>query len=242
VNIRLTIEFDGSGYAGWQFQPGRPTVQGELEAALRCLLGRKTTVYGCGRTDAGVSARGYVANFHAEAGGRLLTDAERLRRAINHYLPADIHVRAAEPAPDSFHARHSARAKTYAYHIARGISPLRRARAWEVAFPLSVAKLRRAARLFTGTRDFNAFCHTGDATGRCTVEVIDVSESGDELTVTVRGDRFLYKMVRRIVGAMVTYGLGRVTLKDLAAALAGRPHTPFQTAPAAGLVLDAVLY
>ncbi len=242
MNIRLTIEFDGTGYAGWQFQPGRPTVQGEVEAALQHLLGRRITVYGCGRTDAGVSARGYVANFHAEGSDRVLIDQERLRRAMNHYLPADIHVHAAEFVPESFHARHDARGKSYVYHVVQGISPLRRARAWEIACPLNVVKLRRAARFFIGTRDFNAFCHTDDATGRCTIRVIDVSESGEELKIAVHGDRFLYKMVRRIVGAMVAYGRGRVTLKDLAAALAGRPHTPFQTAPAHGLILDSVCY
>ena len=237
-NVRLTIEFDGAGYAGWQFQPNRPTVQGEVEAAARRIFGVETTVYGCGRTDAGVSARAYVANFFA----RTKLEPERLRCALNNHLPHDIHVIAAAVVPDSFHARHSACGKTYVYRVVRGVSPLRRSRAWEMKFPLSVAKTRRAATLFLGTRDFRAFCHADDENGRCTVRRLDVAEHGDELLFTVEGDRFLYKMVRRIVGAAVTYGLGRVTLRDLRAALAGRPHTPFQTAPAAGLVLDSVSY
>ncbi len=239
MNVRLTIEFDGTGYAGWQFQPNRPTVQGEIEAALRRVFGVETTVYGCGRTDAGVSARGYVANFHVK---ELRLTPKRLRPAINHYLPPQMHVREVALVPESFHARHSAREKTYVYHIVGGVSPLRRARAWEVSFPLNVARVRRAAQLFIGTRNYNAFCHTSDPTGICTLHKIDILESGDELTITVQGDRFLYKLVRRTVGAMVTYGLGRVTLKDLKSALAGRAHTPFQTAPAHGLVLDSVSY
>jgi tRNA pseudouridine38-40 synthase len=249
VNFRLTIEFDGSGYAGWQFQPGRPTVQGELEAAVGRVVGRETVVYGCGRTDAGVSARGYVANFHAQEQDRILcrfgscpAAAERLRRAINHHLPRDIHVLSAEPVPESFHARHDALGKTYVYNVVRRLSPLRRGRAWELKRPVSAARARRSARFFLGTRDFRAFCHASDVNGECEVRRFDVTECGDELVFTIEGDRFLYKMVRRMVGAIVTYGQGGVSLRDLRAALAGRPHKPFRTAPAAGLVLDSVTY
>jgi len=237
-NIRLVIEFDGAAYAGWQFQPNRPTVQGEVEAAVRRIAGATATVYGCGRTDAGVSARRYVANFHTDYP---LTPG-RWRPALNHHLPNDIHVVSADEVASDFHSRHRARSKTYVYRLVRGLSPLRRDRAWELRFPVDAEKMRRAARLFAGTHEFGRFCHAGEEDGTCTVFRLDVREQDDEITVTVQGDRFLYKMVRRIVGAMVSYGMGRVTLRDLRAALAGNPRQPFQTAPARGLALDSVDY
>ena len=122
ATLRLTIEFDGADLAGWQVQPDRPTVQGALEAAFAAVTGERPTVHGCSRTDAGVSARRYVASV------RLATRRapEKLRLALNWHLPEEIHVHAVEPAPDDFHARFRARAKTYVYTIVRGRSPLRR--------------------------------------------------------------------------------------------------------------------
>jgi tRNA pseudouridine38-40 synthase len=237
-NLRLTIEFDGAAYAGWQYQPDHPTVQGTLEAAVKRVTDEPVTLYGCGRTDAGVSARNYVANFHTGSGLR----NDRLRLALNWHLPKDIHVLTVDDATPGFHARHDAKAKTYVYRIVLGMSPLRRGWAWEFKYPLDVARLRSAAALLTGTRDFRPFCQTQDKDGRCAVLAIEVTESDDEVTVSVRGDRFLYKMVRRIVGALVAYGTGRITKADIRSALAGRKHQPFQTAPAQGLLLDSVEY
>ncbi len=237
-NLKLTIEFDGTNYAGWQYQPRNPTVQGELESAAGKVLQQKATVYGCSRTDAGVSARAYVANLHT---GSPLS-VERLKLALNHFLPEDILVLSIEEAKPDFHARHSALGKTYAYRIVRRKSPLRRQHAWEFWFKLDVEKMRKAAPLFEGRRDFQPFCQTRDANGSCTVESVLVEADGDEVTVTVRGDRFLYKMVRRIVGALVACGSGRLTQKGIRAALAGRPFPPFHTAPARGLLLDSVDY
>jgi tRNA pseudouridine38-40 synthase len=287
-NLKLTIEFDGSAYAGWQYQPNRPTIQGAVESAVHKLLGEKVTVYGCGRTDSGVSARAYVANFHTAKTGtvpqRVLRaagdtsatclsrrsvdvspprdcpmfsmSAERLRLALNHFLPGDIHILSVEDVEPGFHARHSARGKTYVYRIVRGESPLRRNQAWEFWFKLDPEKMRRAAPLFEGQRDFRPFCQTKDKDGTCHVRrvrvgagheriVLDsyrVPSPPDEVLVVVAGDRFLYKMVRRIVGALVACGSGRLTQKDIRAALAGRPYPPFQTAPACGLLLHSVRY
>jgi tRNA pseudouridine38-40 synthase len=248
-NLRLTIEFDGTKYAGWQFQPRHPTVQGEIESAIGKVLQQKVTVYGCGRTDAGVSARAYVANFHAEGHDRIVGQfgscpkaADRLKLAINHFLPADILVLSVEEAKPGFHARHSALGKTYVYRIVRRKSPLRRRHAWEFWFKLDVEKMRKAAHLFEGARDFRPFCQTKDEDGICHVRHVRVAAREDEVLVTVEGDRFLYKMVRRIVGALVACGSGRLTQKEIRAALAGRPCPPFQTAPAQGLLLDSVEY
>ncbi len=249
-NLKLTIEFDGTRYAGWQFQPNHPTVQGEIQSAVQTLLHQQVTVYGCGRTDAGVSARRYVANFHAEGPDRILGEfgsrpkagAESLRAALNHFLPGDIHILAVEEAPADFHARFSARRKTYAYRIVLTPSPLRRRHAWEYRYPLDVERMSKAAPLFEGRKDFRPFCQTRDVSGICTVEAVKVKAVGDEVSVTVRGDRFLYKMVRRIVGALAARGSGRLTQRDIRSALAGKPPRHFQTAPAQGLLLDSVTY
>jgi len=237
-NLKLTVEFDGTKYAGWQYQPRHQTVQGEIESAVGKILQRKVTVYGCGRTDAGVSARGYVANVHIDSP---LT-VERMKLAFNHFLPEDILVTSVEETKPGFHARHSALGKTYVYRIVRRKSPLRRRHAWEFWFKLDVEKIRKAARLFEGTRDFRAFCQTRDQDGVCHIRHVRAAASDDEVLVTVEGDRFLYKMVRRIVGALVACGSDRLTQKDIRAALAGRPSPPFQTAPAQGLLLDSVEY
>jgi tRNA pseudouridine38-40 synthase len=235
-NLKLTVEFDGASYAGWQRQPDRPTVQGELESVLGKVLRQEVTAYGCGRTDAGVSARRYVLNFHAESA----LPPERLRAVLNHFLPDDIHVVSAAEATPDFHARFSAKRKTYVYRIIRSTSPLRRRHEWEYRYPLDVERMRKAARLFQGRKDYQPFCQTRDANGTCQVETVAVDVTGDEVTVTVRGDRFLYKMVRRIVGALAACGSGRLSQGDIRAALAGKRHPPFPTAPANGLLLDSV--
>ncbi len=241
-NIRLLLEFDGSGFAGWQFQPGIRTVQGELQSALAKILGRPVKINGCSRTDAGVSARNYVANFYWDSAIPL----NRICRALNFHLPREILVKEVAEAPPEFHARYSARSKTYLYRILRDRSPLRMSRAWEYCFPLESDRMRRALELFAGRHDFCAFCHLRladeSASAFCTVTRASLVEHGDEILVTVKGDRFLYKMVRRIVGAVVAYGAGRIRLADIRAALAGRKHRPFQTAPAHGLILDSVEY
>jgi tRNA pseudouridine38-40 synthase len=237
-NLKLTIEFDGTKYAGWQYQPRSQTVQGEIESAVGKILQKKATIYGCGRTDAGVSAQAYVANVHVDSPLSL----ERLKLAFNHFLPDDILVTSIEEAKPEFHARHSALGKTYVYRIVRRKSPLRRRHAWEYWFKLDIEKMRAAARLFEGARDFRAFCQTQDENGICRVRHVRVASSNDEVLVTVEGDRFLYKMVRRIVGALVACGSGRLTQKDIRAALAGRPFQPFPTAPAHGLQLGSVEY
>ncbi|MEO0070921.1 MAG: tRNA pseudouridine(38-40) synthase TruA [candidate division WOR-3 bacterium] len=237
-NIRLTIEFDGTNYAGWQIQPNRPTIQGELQSALKKLFGRDITLYGCGRTDAGVSARNYTANF--------LTDSklpvEKIPLALNSYLPEEIVVKKAEVAPLDFHSRYQAKSKTYIYYIIIGRSPLRCHHAWELHQPLDINRLKTAANLFLGKKDFNHFCQTREGNGICQITSIRVKKSGDEIKIAITGDRFLYKMVRRIVGAMVAYASTRLTKMDIHAALAGKKHRPFQTAPAPGLILESVRY
>lgn len=237
-NIRLTIEFNGTDYAGWQFQPNQPTIQGELQSALKKVLGKEPSLFGCGRTDAGVSARNYVANF--------LTDAnlpiEKIPLALNSYLPDDIFVKKAEVVPLDFHSRYSAKSKTYCYYIVLGRSPIRRHHAWEFYHSLDINRLKLVANLFLGRKDFNPFCHTRERQGVCWITSIRIKKSRDEIKITVAGDRFLYKMVRRIVGAMVAYASRRITQQDIKNALKGKKYRSFQTAPGHGLILESVRY
>lgn len=237
-NIRLTIEFDGTAYAGWQIQSNCQTVQGMLTAAVEAVLGTKVVIHGCSRTDAGVSARNYVANFRCP----VKIPVERIPPALNHHLPDDIFVKDAEVVADDFHARYSARGKVYSYYIVCGRSPLRRRFAWEYTGRIDIERLKNCRQLFLGTSDFSRFCYDRSGGGWCTVRSITVQQHHDELVVTVRGDRFLYKMVRRIVGALVAYATGRITKRDIRAALNGRKHRPFVTAPACGLILERVIY
>lgn len=237
-NVRLTIEFDGTAYAGWQIQPNRQTVQGVLTAAVKAVLGTKVVIHGCSRTDAGVSARNYVANFRCP----VKIPIERIPSALNHYLPDDIFVKDAEVVPDDFHARYSARGKVYSYYIVCGRSPLRRRFAWEYTGRIDIERLKNCRQLFLGTSDFSRFCYDRSGTGWCTVRSISIRHHHDELIITVRGNRFLYKMVRRIVGALVAYAAGRISKKDIDAALKGKKHRPFMIAPASGLILERVIY
>ncbi len=270
-NIKLTIEFDGTSFFGWQFQPNRPTIQGEIENALKTITGlafgqapdfgprtsdsicpiprralHRVKVYGCSRTDAGVSARNYIANFHVES--KLST--ERFHRALNFHLPKEIHIKSAEQTLPGFHARYSARSKVYLYRMVRGYSPLRHARVWELRYPVDLERMRKALKLLTGRKNFQPFCLTRDASGVCTITRLELTEhkvygssrTDDEIHILIQGNRFLYKMVRRIIGAAASYGAARITLADIRAALQGRKHQPFRTAPAAGLLLDSVQY
>lgn len=237
-NIRLTIEFDGTNYAGWQLQPNRQTIQGELQKALYNLFGTPLEIYGCSRTDAGVSARNYIANFFTDSA----LPVKKIAPALNFYLPRDIFVKSAEPVPIEFHARYSARAKTYSYTIVLNRSPLRSRYAWEYPYPLNLDRLKSAARLFLGKRDYNPFCHTREPNGVCQIFSIRIKTAPDQITIFIQGNRFLYKMVRRIVGAMVSYAACRLTKQQIRAALAGRAHRSFQTAPANGLILESVRY
>lgn len=240
-NFRLIIEFDGTPFSGWQYQPDRLTVEGELRRAT-ALLHSPTAgalrLYGCGRTDAGVSACNYVANVHLDTN----LDPDRMVRALNYHLPKEIHVKFGEVVAAHFHARFDATSKLYRYRIVRGHSPVRHARAWELRYPIDAPRMAAALAVFRGRHDFRPFCHTDETTGFCNMMEATLKVEDDELNVAVRADRFLYKMVRRIIGAAVSHGCGRIAVTDIRNALGGKKHRPFRTAPAAGLLLDSVEY
>ncbi len=245
--FKLTIEYAGTRYSGWQIQKNARTVQGEIDRAVREVTGRKDfELYGSGRTDAGVHALAQVA--HLDVSTSLAPEA--LRTRVNDELPADIHVLAAAIVPHRFHARHDAVARTYLYQIARRRTAFAKAYVWWVKDPLDLGRMRDAARAFVGLRDFQSFAATdGSRDGddppstRVLVERLDIVEDGDLVLVGIEGSHFLWKMVRRVVGVLVEVGRGGLQPAEAAAFLAESSAAPARlTAPPSGLFLDRVYY
>jgi tRNA pseudouridine38-40 synthase len=246
VQLRLTVEYEGTRYLGWQPQPGGPTVQGELERALAVVLREPVRVRGAGRTDAGVHAAGQVAAVPlAQAPG----DLGRLRRSLNALLPDDVAVRDVALVDDAFDPRRHARSRVYAYRIfnAPAPSPFWRRWAWHVPLPLATDAMAAAARLLEGEHDFAAF-RGADAreTPRSTVRRVLASAMHDEpplLVYRVEATAFLKHMVRNVVGTLVEVGSGVRSPQSVAEVLAGRDRTRAgATAPPHGLTLVEVRY
>jgi tRNA pseudouridine38-40 synthase len=258
-NLRLILSYDGADFAGWQVQPSRTTVQGALASAIGRLSGENVLPQGSGRTDAGVHALAQVASFATASA----IPAENWLRALNDILPASIRVlEVTEAAPD-FHARKSARAKTYRYRIYRGaICPPFLARyVWHYPYPLEESAMIAAAGVVVGEHDFTSFAAVdpervermaaGDnvqagVDGTTNVRTIYSSSwtrEGEELIYTVRGSGFLHHMVRNLVGTFLLVGKGTVSLEDLRRILQARERTAAgPTAPACGLYLAEVEY
>jgi tRNA pseudouridine38-40 synthase len=243
---RVTLAYDGSDFVGWQRQregAGR-TVQGELEAALaRFCGGAPVAVSGAGRTDAGVHALGQVASFELPR----QAEPDALLRALNGLLPTDVRVLEAAAAPEGFHARRSARSKLYRYALDCGGVPLpqRRRYAAFVPQPLDEDAVRRAAALYLGRHDFAALASSGSSvrTTERTVSRSEVRFEGAGLVYEVEADGFLRKMVRSLVGGLVTAGRGAWDIDDLRRALERTDRRAWPPpAPACGLTLVRVDY
>ena len=244
MNYKLTIQYDGSRYDGWQKQGNTDnTIQGKLEGVLSRLAGEPVEVHGAGRTDAGVHAEGQVASVKLP-GART---AAEVMACLNHYLPEDIAVIAAEEADDRFHARLSAKGKVYRYAIRMGDTPdvFRRKYRYRVEEPLDVDAMCRAAEKLCGTHDFRAFCANKrykKSTVR-TVYAIDVAVEGADLTLTYHGDGFLYNMVRILTGTLLEVGQGLRRPEEMEDILASLDRANAgKTAPAQGLTLVEVEY
>ncbi len=244
MNWKLTIQYDGSRYDGWQRQGNTGnTIQGKLEGVLSRLEGRAVEVQGAGRTDAGVHALGQVASVRL-ADGR---QAEEILSYVNRYLPEDIAVTAAEPAPERFHARLSAKGKVYRYALRLGGVPdvFRRKYQYRLDGELDTAAMERAAAQLIGTHDFRAFSSARrekKSTVR-TLRAIDVARSGPDLAITYEGDGFLYNMVRILTGTLLEVGQGTRRPEEMGAILASRSREAAgRTAPAQGLTLVEVKY
>lgn len=236
--FKLTIEYAGTRYSGWQIQKNARTVQGELDRAIRQISPRQPfELYGAGRTDAGVHALAQVA--HLEIYTQL--KPEPLRRQINDALPADIHVRAVSAAPHRFHARHDAVSRSYLYQISRRRTAFGKPYVWWIREPLDLDAMRSAAERFTGMKDFRGFTDD-DPEEKSTVVLVDRFEIQDRdplILIRIQGSHFLWKMVRRLVGVLAAVGRGEI---EAAAAADPGVDAAALTAPAAGLFLEAVYY
>ena len=242
MRLKLTIEYAGTRYSGWQIQKTARTIQGELERAIRAATGVDDfELYGSGRTDAGVHALAQVAHLDIHSN----VPADTLRRRINDGLPTDIVVLRAEPVPHRFHARRDAVARSYLYHVARRRTAFAKPFVWWVKDDLSVDAMRDAAKAFVGFHDFRAFSDD-DPTEKSTevqVDDLDIYEDQDLILFHVEGSHFIWKMVRRIVGVLVEVGRGGIAAADVGALLAARSGDVARlTAPASGLFLERVYY
>jgi tRNA pseudouridine38-40 synthase len=236
----MEIEYDGTNYAGWQYQPNKKTVQGEIERALNQINQQNIKVYGTSRTDAGVSALGQIANFKISS--MRFKNMVSFRKSINAVLPDDIYVRKMKIVADDFHARYSSKGKVYEYRIITNESPTRRRFAWIIPYQLDIKKMRKAAKLFIRQKDYKEFCKVKDKSGIVIMKSIKISKDKDEITFRIEANRFLYKMVRRIIGALVEIGRGHRTEDDIRKAMIGEKHHPLICAPAKGLILTKVIY
>jgi len=242
--FKLTIEYAGTRYSGWQIQKNATTIQGEIDRAVRTITKRNDfELYGSGRTDAGVHALGQVA--HLDVATPLA--AGTLVQRLNEELPHDINVLAAAPVPHRFHARYDAVARRYLYQIARRRIASSLPFVWWMKEPIDVARMREAAGAFVGFKDFETFAESDgskpDKSTRVLVDRLDVEESGDLVLVVIEGSHFLWKMVRRIVGVLVEVGRGTLEPRAAAALLATASGEPARlTAPASGLFLERVFY
>jgi tRNA pseudouridine38-40 synthase len=244
--LKLTVQYDGTDYVGWQRQPNGVSIQALIEDALAPIEGRSVTVQGAGRTDAGVHAMGQVASVSLASAH----DAATLARALNAVLPPDVRILSIEDAAPEFHARFSAVAKTYEYRLVNAplVSPFVHRYVWHVVQPLALDAMREAAAALTGLHDFAAFQAAGskvDSTERL-IERIDWEDGGGydlPLVMRITGEGFLRHMVRNIVGTLVEVGTGRWPAPCVAEILASRDRTlAGPTAPARGLFLMRVDY
>ncbi len=243
-NIKLTIEYDGSGYLGWQRQKDPRTVQGTIESAILKLTGKAAPLFGSGRTDAGVHALGQVANFHSDTHLQL----SDIQNALNAILPKDIIILDCEEMDDGFHARYDAVSKTYAFHVVnRPLPPaIGRQYAWFIKHPLDINAMTQALHRFEGTHDFSSFEGAGSprASSVRTMTSAKIEKKDDgRMVFTFEANGFLRHMVRNIVGTVVAVGMSKLTPQQIDPILAAKNRARAGvTAPALGLFLVKVCH
>jgi tRNA pseudouridine38-40 synthase len=248
VNIKVVLEYDGTGFSGWQQQAARRTVEGELKQALERLTGKRITVYGAGRTDAGAHAQGQVVNFQLPEGS---IPVSRLVAALNAKLPSDVSALRAAVVPDAFHARYSAIGRRYRYrYLDRPARPaLERDRCWHLMAPLEERAMGKAARALVGRHDWTSFCSASEPPGARTrsLRSATVNRRGEFVELELEAEGFLRGLVRGIAGALAEVGSGRRPPGWLGELLAARDRKraaddKVRTAPARGLTLMEVIY
>jgi tRNA pseudouridine38-40 synthase len=243
VNIKVVLEYDGSGFAGWQQQAHGRTVEVELKRALREITGQDHKVYGAGRTDAGAHAEGQVVSFQTD--GRI--SPHRLVAALNAKLPADVAVLSAEEVPDAFHARYSARWRRYRYrYLDRPSRPaLERGRCWQLRGPLDVDAMAQAAKALIGKHDWTSYCSAAEPPEARVREMRSarVERRGDIVELELVAQGFLRGLARSIAGALAEVGRGRRQPEWVGEVLEARDRRQApRTAPAGGLTLMEVIY
>ncbi len=248
-NLKVILSYDGAEFSGWQVQPDAATVQGTVASAIGRITGEKVLPQGSGRTDAGVHALAQVMTFVTQSS----VPTENFVKALNDILPASVRVMEVVEMPAEFHARHSARAKTYRYRIYREpICPPFLARyVWHYPYQIDEESMARAAALVVGQKDFTSFAAVDPERGRDGETVSNIrsifssawERSGAELIYTVRGSGFLHHMVRNLVGTFILVGRGTLQEQDVTRILEARDRSAAgATAPASGLYLVNVEY
>ncbi|MDV4152441.1 tRNA pseudouridine(38-40) synthase TruA [Clostridium sp. AL.422] len=242
-NIKLTIEYDGTNYLGWQKQKVGKTIQGTIEEAIRSLTNEDIEVTGSSRTDAGVHAKGFIANFKTNN----KIPANKYREAINHKLPEDIVILKSEEVNEEFHARYNARGKTYSYSILNRDVPsaIDRSYLYHVKRKLDLEAMKEACKYFIGTHDFVAFKTSGSSvkTTIRTISELYIEENDNIIKIYVTGDGFLYNMVRIIVGTLIMAGSHKIKPNEIKNIIANKQRENAGICvPATGLVLEKVYY
>lgn len=240
-NIKLQIQYNGTGYSGWQYQPKQKTVQGEIEKAIKKIISKKTTIYAAGRTDAGVHALGQIANFKTES---KLTPS-KLQDALNFYLPNDILISSASEVPIGFHSRYDAIFRSYRYDISGDRSAFDSDRSWLVGWPLSGTALEKAADFIVGDHDFASFCVSSSLkeNNHCLIYRSRWINREGKLSYDITADRFLHTMIRSLVGLMIEFARGAITFKRFKGIFDDGDHSVIpRVAPARGLCLVEVGY
>lgn len=243
-NLKLTIEYDGKRYLGWQrLGNSDKTVQGKIEKVIQQLTGETIEITGSGRTDAGAHAKGQVANFKTAA----TLSCDEFLTLFNRYLPDDIVVKQVEEVPERFHARYNARGKQYSYYVWNSSVPTAfdRYHSFQVSEPLDIAKMEAACEKLVGTHDFLGFSalkKSKKSTER-TIDELVITQEGNMLHFTFVGNGFLYKMVRILMGTLIEIGSGRLPITVIDEVFANKVRSQAgETAPAQGLFLDEVYY
>lgn len=243
-NIKITIEYDGTNYCGWQKQVNQMTIQQKIEEAIEKITGEKVNVIGSSRTDSGVHAREFVANFYI--GHRLPVD--KIRGALNSKLPTDIVILTAEEVDEKFHARYSSKGKTYSYTILNRYMPsaIERNSVYHVKYELDIEKMKEACSYFIGEHDFSAFKTLGSSVKTSVRNVSELrieEQENNHLKVYISADGFLYNMVRIIVGTIIMVGCGKIAPEQIKDIIKSKDRAKAgKCAPASGLCLEKVFY
>jgi tRNA pseudouridine38-40 synthase len=240
--LKMTIEYAGTRYSGWQVQKNARTIAGEIERAIREATGiAEFELYGSGRTDAGVHALAQVAHLAIDS----TMPPESLRRRINDALPSDINILRIESVRHRFHARHDAVGRSYLYQVSRRRTAFAKPFVWWLKDDLDIRRMRDAASRFIGFHDFQSFSDhaSADSPSEVLVDAFDIHDDEDLVVFHVEGSHFIWKMVRRLVGVLVEVGRGGLSVDEAAAMLETRSDLPARlTAPASGLFLERVYY